>query len=141
MWLLPDVPGTYWRVAAFLLVSVVLLDILFYQTGVILKGNWPANTVRLLGLTFVAYWTIGLAFGVLYALQAGALNHTAGKVDLIYFSFVTLATIGYGDLHPKLSQSLAQATVVAEYMVGLYYIAVVLVVIVNITTREKGTAK
>jgi hypothetical protein len=138
-WLLPYEPRTWWTVTAVLLTSVVILDILIYQTGVVVKGNWPANRMRLLVLTFVAYATIGVAFGVLYVLQGSAFNRTAGKFDLIYFSFVTLATIGYGDLHPQLSQSLAQATVVAEHLVGLYYIVVVLVVIVNMTTSENGT--
>jgi hypothetical protein len=128
----------------------IVAEILTYQTGTVLLHNKPKVALRLLILTFISYLTIGLAFSAIYILQQSELmvsvpilsnpqNAVApGKFDLVYFSFVTLGTIGFGDIHPGLGKSGAEATVIAEHLVGLYFYAVVLVVIVNMASPSES---
>jgi hypothetical protein len=78
------------------------------------------------------YLMLGFAFGCIYYLLslldrgAFAVNSTtlagAGAPDLMYFSFVTLATLGYGDITPvtKAARSLAEL----EALGGMLYIAI-----------------
>ncbi len=60
-------------------------------------------------------------------------------MSAIYFSFVTIATVGYGDIAPK--STLAQFTVVSEIMVGLYLLAVILGIVARWVPRSAGATK
>ena len=53
----------------------------------------------------IIWFVIGFAFGVLYYYLPGDLINRGGQpvegfFETIYFSFVTLLTIGYGDIVP-----------------------------------------
>lgn len=50
--------------------------------------------------------------------------------DMMYFSFVTLLTIGFGDITPLLD--LGQTTVVIEGIIGQFYIAILVARIVSV---------
>ena len=78
------------------------------------------------------YLMLGFAFGCVYYLM-GMLDPScfavntarldaSGEPDLMYFSFITLATLGYGDITPvaRLSRSLSQL----EALAGTLYMAV-----------------
>src|SRR5262249_17894003 len=52
------------------------------------------------------------------------------EVQLIYFSFVTIATLGFGDISPRLP--LAQMLVVLEAVLGQFYVAVVIAWLVSV---------
>jgi hypothetical protein len=78
-----------------------------------------------------AYLMLGFAFGCIYylveLLAPGCFAVNTGKLgggppDLMYFSFVTLATLGYGDITPvaKISRVLAEV----EALAGMLYIAI-----------------
>jgi voltage-gated potassium channel Kch len=41
----------------------------------------------------------------------------------MYFSFVTLTTLGYGDISP--ATRLAEVTVILESITGLFYMAII----------------
>jgi hypothetical protein len=78
-----------------------------------------------------AYLMLGFAFGCIYylieMLSPGCFSVNVSKLssdspDLMYFSFVTLATLGYGDITPvaKVSRALAEV----EALAGMLYIAI-----------------
>jgi len=78
-----------------------------------------------------AYLMLGFAFGCIYYLleilipgcfSVNVTNLAGDPPDLMYFSFVTLATLGYGDITPvaKVSRALAEV----EALAGMLYIAV-----------------
>jgi len=136
--LLPGEPGFAWSVGSVIVVVFLLADILLYQTHVAIEGNQPASNLRLLMLSFLGYATIVMGFAVLYLLQADAFSRRLGVWDSLYFSVVTAGTIGYGDIYPCAGQVVAQATIAAEHLVGLYYLAVVVAVIVNMATNESS---
>jgi hypothetical protein len=56
-----------------------------------------------------------------YALAAGATRRATGK-DLLYFSYVTLATLGYGDVVPVTDG--ARSLAVLEGLCGTIYMAI-----------------
>jgi hypothetical protein len=93
------------------------------------------------------YLMLGFAFGCLYYLlslldrESFAVNSTmlagAGAPDLMYFSFVTLATLGYGDITPatKAARSLAEL----EALGGMLYIAIFMARLVTLYSAGAGT--
>jgi hypothetical protein len=93
-----------------------------------------------------AYLLAGLSFGVLYwALERtwpGSLLYSGGIVDRfseqdgVYFSFVTLATLGYGDFVPK--TEVARGLAMLEAVVGQLYLAVMVARLVSLYVS--GTA-
>ena len=89
------------------------------------------------------YFLVGLGFGAFFAsldfVVPGSLTgaRTAGALglaDAVYFSFVTLATLGYGDIVPA---SLgARSLAVLEAVFGQLYLAVLVARLVSIYARE-----
>jgi hypothetical protein len=85
------------------------------------------------------YLMLGFAFGCVYYLinilypGGFAVNNArllAETPDLMYFSFVTLATVGYGDITPaaKTTRALAQL----EALMGMIYVAVFMARLVSL---------
>jgi hypothetical protein len=72
-------------------------------------------------------------------LIAGSL-YTRGAGEVVYYSFVTLATVGYGDVTP--SSPLARSVSLVEAVVGIMYVATMIARFVSIhTSREKRGAE
>lgn len=99
-----DADGIFATVAAYLLVAF-----LFAQVYVILATVDPAS--------FHA------------PVPLGERNPHQVQADLIYYSLVTLATVGYGDILP--ASDTARTLAVIEATVGQFYIAVVVAVFVG----------
>jgi hypothetical protein len=97
-----------------------------------LKGH-HANRERV-GAALSTYLLAGHVFGVCYwqveqlragSFAAGGAPVVAGTLDLptcVYFSFVTLATLGYGDIVPLTPT--ARGLAVCEAIIGQLYLAV-----------------
>jgi hypothetical protein len=98
-----------------------------------------------------AYLLGGLFFGVLYwaiertwtgsLIQAGAVA-SPGEFPLssaIYFSFVTLATLGYGDVVP--ASETTRGLAVVEAVAGQFYIAVLVASLVSLYVRGRVGGK
>jgi len=89
---------------------------------------------------------IYLVFGMFFASLASAVSTVAGapyfvgkgtadSSDYLYFSFITLATVGYGDYVPALGAGRAMA--VLEALMGqLYLVTVVALVVGNLAGRR-----
>ena len=56
--------------------------------------------------------------------------------DMVYFSMVTLATVGYGDILPH--SDTARAIAVIEAVVGQFYVAVIVAVFVGMYASKQG---
>ncbi len=86
-------------------------------------------------------WSI--AYGVIEYSQPGSFTGLAESVspawntDFVYYSFVTITTLGYGDITP-LTQT-ARSLSFAEAIVGQFYIAVMVAGLVSayITAKQK----
>jgi len=55
---------------------------------------------------------------------------------LLFFSFMTLTSIGYGDITPVTDQ--AQSLAIIEGVLGVLYVAVLIARIVNAYQGDKG---
>jgi hypothetical protein len=99
----------------------------------------PVNVHRIQGAV-AAYLLLGLAWALAYELvsllatgafsgsgQAGGERHR-----FVYFSFVTLTTVGYGDLTPV--HPVARSLAVCEALVGQLYPAILLARLVSLAT-------
>jgi hypothetical protein len=97
---------------------------------------------RNLTMAFINYMEICMCFAAIYNFEdfsqkegtpvfiiqnEQAAGHHLTPSQVIYFSFITSATVGYGDIYPK--DSFVQKLVVTQIMVSLF---LVLVVITNI---------
>jgi len=85
-----------------------------------MTARWPAFFLS----AAVIFFCFNLAFAALYALGDKPVANTPddGLIWLLYFSFETLATVGYGDMHPQTHWGHAVATV--EIFTGLSFLAV-----------------
>lgn len=87
-------------------------------------------------------WTFG--YQLLVQQSPGAIHFETGTADtlsqppiqLIYFSFVTLTTVGYGDVHPV--NPVAQSLAVTEALVGQLYIAILISSLVGAALQAKS---
>jgi inward rectifier potassium channel len=82
--------------------------------------SWPAFFATA-ALIFIA---LNALFAVLYSLGHRPIANVAGQgiLDLFYFSIETLATVGYGDMHPQTNYGHFVATV--EIFTGMSFLAV-----------------
>jgi hypothetical protein len=93
-----------------------------------------------------AYLLAGISLGVLYwALEqawpgslsyGGGISNNFSQADGIYFSFVTLATLGYGDFVPK--TEVARGLTILEAVAGQLYLGVMVARLVSLYVS--GTA-
>jgi len=84
----------------------------------VLSLTWPVTLAVILG----AYLLINLLFALGYVATGGVTNAAPGSLkDAFFFSVQTMATIGYGDMHPQ--SDAAHVLVVIESMVSLVFTA------------------
>jgi hypothetical protein len=92
-----------------------------------------------------AYLLAGIFFGqfywVLQQIWPGTFAVTGdfSRMSAIYFSFVTLATLGYGDIVPR--SDLARGLAIVEGVGGQLFLAVMVARLVSLYARDKPTTK
>ena len=128
---------------ALLAMFIFLLLATFNAFRQIAVGN-DISPNRIVGAVCV-YLLLGvmwsLAYNVLEYLQPGSFKGLSELVsptwnpDWIYFSFVTITTLGYGDITP-ITQT-ARSLAVAEAIVGQFYIAVLVAGLVSAYISSK----
>lgn len=109
----------------------------------------PRVTLDTIFAAIVAYQLAALAFAVLYHLIVAFAPHSFAfpqnvpgdereglMVQLIYFSFVTIATLGYGDIVPR--APLTQMIASVEATLGQFYIAVVIAWLVSVYAAARS---
>jgi len=92
----------------------------------------------LLGLTwYMAYHLVALGFPEAFSVQGSSLSGDRASLpsQLFYFSFVTLTTLGYGDIvavHP-----LARMLVILEGVTGQLFPAILIARLVSLHAQSK----
>ena len=133
--------------AVFLVCALVLLAfVIGHLMYFILRA--PVVTVEVLCASIAAYLMLGLTWTVAYWLVdqltpggAFSFNTTRGSHSMngftgFYFSFITLSTVGYGDITP-VSQA-ARWLAAMEAMTGLLYVAVLIARLVSLYSVPKS---
>jgi hypothetical protein len=125
--------------AAFLLAAAWLV-----ADQVLLTGSVDLNTVvgsialyLLIGQVFAIVYTILLGYSptALSGIVPGPWYHLLSQAN--YFSLVTLATTGYGDIHPQ--APVAQAIAAIESVIGVFYMALVVASLVGAFLGRRRT--
>ncbi len=112
-----------WSLVAVLVIALVLLAQVF-RTG-------PVTSYRVQGAIAV-YLLFGVgwahAYHITNLLHPGSFNSTAGPltsvVDWAYYSYITLSTVGYGDITPV--RPIARTLSMGEALTGQLYLAVLI---------------
>lgn len=127
--------GIRWAFLAafFALAAVGLFSYLRKSRSITLAHLFTAiNIYLLLGMLWAAVYC---EMNVFYpgVIQLG--NHPAeGQSELLYFSLITLSTIGYGDLVPASGE--ARMLAALEGVTGVLYIAITVAILVSRFRRE-----
>lgn len=118
--------------------SVHMIPFHLYTTWLLLRSTLEAKRVTrdTICSAICVYLLIGMTwslfYGLLVAFQPGAFHMTIpieGRTtpdwtDLLYYSFVTLLTVGYGDITPATRH--ARSLSILEALVGILFIAVLI---------------
>jgi hypothetical protein len=124
--------------------AAAALLFLGYTTYLLLNGVLRSRRVTsdVIAGALASYLMIGLtwavAYGLVEAIVPGSINTPAGaRVDLqtlVYYSYITLMTIGYGDVTPVTAA--ARTLAVFEGLVGVAFTTVILAALVAMLLRE-----
>lgn len=133
-----------WPFLAFTVVFMAFL--LVNLLAFILRARHVNGEVLCAGVA--TYLTIGITFGLLFqlteSLAPGSFyvapeskwNGGLPSVSLAYFSFITLATVGYGDIVPV--SPTARMLAIVESTIGTFYIAIVIARLVSLYQVQKA---
>jgi hypothetical protein len=117
-----------------LLLSVMLMGIIGRDIA-----RQPRVTMEMVWAGLSIYLLLGMAYayvhGLISSVVADAYTVTLGFNDALYLSFITLTTVGFGDVTPV--AELAQAVVVSEAIVGQLYLVSVIALLVGNLGRER----
>jgi len=127
-WLFPTADLEVWREISTLVILMVL-------------RRGPITARRIQGAIAV-YLLLGFIWGQAYELVAlcypgafaGAVDG-GGSLPWTYYSFVTLTTVGYGDIMPV--HPLARAVAVLEALTGQLYLAIMLARLVSLELQSR----
>jgi hypothetical protein len=136
------VPPAVFLIAGLVLVAFVVMNLLRF----VLRA--PSVSIEVLCASISAYLMLGLAWTMAYWLVdqltpggAFSFNTNAGTRSMngftgFYFSFITLSTVGYGDITPV--SRIARWLAAMEAMTGLLYVAVLIARLVALYSTPKS---
>jgi len=110
----------------------------------------PAKISGALSVYLLLGYVWGIVFTILETLQPGSFNlalSSAGAVggsreafgQLLYYSYITLSTLGYGDITP-LSEG-ARSLAALEALTGQIYLAVLVARLVGLEISQRGSER
>jgi hypothetical protein len=139
----PDlVPASVFLVSGLLLMAFVVLELLRFILRAPLVNTEvlcaSISAYLLLGLTWtLAYWLVDqLTPGGAFSFNTTAGTHSMNGFTGFYFSFITLSTVGYGDITPV--SRIARWLAAMEAMTGLLYVAVLIARLVALYSTPKS---
>ncbi|MFZ0916733.1 MAG: potassium channel family protein [Candidatus Udaeobacter sp.] len=139
----PDlVPPPVFLISGLVLIAFVVVNLLSF----VLRA--PSVNTEVLCASISAYLMLGLIWTMAYWLVdqltpggAFSFNTNAGKQSMngfnaFYFSFITLSTVGYGDITPL--SRIARWLAALEAMTGLLYVTVLIARLVSLYSAPKS---
>ena len=137
---------TFFQYSAILAVMGFLLVTITFTLRQVVVGT-EINANRLVGAICV-YLMLGVIWALAYSLVELAMPGSFGGVtagqdagwdsEWLYFSFVTLTTLGYGDILPL--SALARALAYMEAVTGQFYVAILVAGLVSAYISDRQSA-
>lgn len=133
--LIADPHGSWFTRYVPVLLSIYLLyDAILLSTFATFVSRYPAHPLRSLVLNLSAFFQCGLGYAVIFKIVGDMFSHSLTWIDSIYFSIVTIATVGFGDI--AVSQSLrnrwyVEILIISEIAIGLYMLAGLIAVVAS----------
>ncbi|MBE9224947.1 two pore domain potassium channel family protein [Phormidium sp. LEGE 05292] len=129
----------------FTISNVIVLFFMAISINLIVREIFPTRKVT--GDTIkggvCVYLLLGLLwdniYQIIYSFNSNSFNGIASshsQADLLYFSYITLTTVGYGDITPV--TSIARVLANLEAIVGIMYPAIYISRLVGIYSNEQG---
>ncbi len=119
-----------------MIASISFGTILYFYIIILLVINLLSYRVVTADLIYCAistYFLIGVMWAGIYfvleGISPGSFSGISETADLLYFSFVTLTTVGFGDITPQ--SVLGKRLAVFEAAMGGIYLAVIIAMIVG----------
>jgi Ion channel len=141
-WFVPEHALGIWPDVLTLLSTVLIVFILLRQVFAV----GPITAMRIQGAIAV-YLAFGIAWAHAFHITSfldpssfsTSSHELASVTDWVYFSFVTLTTVGYGDIVP--AKPVARSLATSEAVAGQLYLAVLLAHLVSmrISGGDRGT--
>ena len=154
--LLSAIFATILRIVAFLFPIKIILLLSYFGGAIffllltnrvlqhIIKDG-PVNFYRIQG-SMVVYLLIGVIFALVYSIIESISPGSFASTEVVqphpdvfaqflYFSFVTLTTLGYGDLIPTLA--MAKSLVIFQGMIGMLYPVVMIARLVSMEVSSR----
>jgi voltage-gated potassium channel Kch len=124
-------PSRLLMIVAFSFASVLYFYIVFLLMRILLSIR--VVTADLIYCAISIYLLIGIGWAGIYTtvevISPGSFSGTSESGDLLYFSFVSLTTVGYGDVLPL--SILGKRLAIFEAAMGSIYMAVIIAMIVG----------
>jgi voltage-gated potassium channel Kch len=115
--------------------SAVLVVVVVYQTlAVVRSAHRRARAIdALASCVIVIVVVFALAYLNMSARDPGAFNETLNRTSALYFTVVTLATIGYGDIVAR--TDIARTVVMMQVVVNIVILGSAIKVIAELVRR------
>src|SRR5881296_957657 len=140
----PDlIPPAVFLAGGLVLIAFVIANLLRF----VLRA--PSVNTEVLCASISAYLMLGLMWTMAYWLvdqltpegafsfNTNAGTHSMNGFNAFYFSFVTLSTVGYGDITPV--SKVARMLAAMEAMTGLFYVAILIARLVSLYSAPGST--
>jgi len=119
---------------------VVIFDILLCRTSVAFFSRFPTHPLRTILITFVTFSYQVIGYAVFFvALESHFSRKIEGILDAIYFSFVTITTLGYGEIKP--TTPWGKLIIIFELLTGLYFLVIVISIITSWVNEPPNIAE
>jgi hypothetical protein len=118
-----------------------LFDILAFNTSNSFITMTPINSLRSFFLTFFAFTHLIIAYGIFYKFFKEQFAIDMCNTQLLYFSAVTITTLGDGTFLPDQSGTMVQMLVILELLTGLFFISGVIARIINFTSAGRASKR
>ncbi len=101
---LVPVTGRFWNLSALGFVVVLIVMVVMISRQLTKQARAGSNSaVQLKSLLFLLYPIVAvfaLAYYILFVHNPGQFDGIANRTDALYYTVVTLGTVGFGDVHP-----------------------------------------